>query len=426
VLDLKFVISNLELVKDKTIKRGYTDIDFEELKNLDKERRETIQKAEELKKERNEKSREIGKLKKEKKDTSHIENRVKEIKEEIEVLDNKVKEIQEKINFILLRIPNLIDDSVPIGEDESGNVLYKEWGNKREFDFTPKPHWDIAEQLDIVDFERGVKLAKSRFSLYKGVGAKLERALINFMLDVQGKNGYVEVLPPFLVNEKTMTGTGQLPKFEEELFKCERDNLYLIPTAEVPVTNIYADEILNEDDLPIYMTAYTPCFRREAGSHGKDVRGLIRQHQFNKVELVKIVKPEDSDNELEKLLLDAEKILQLLEIPYRVMTLCSGDIGFSAAKTYDIEVWLPGLGTYKEISSCSNFKDFQSRRANIKFRRKDTKKTEYPHTLNGSGLAVGRTFLAILENYQQEDGSVVVPEVLREYMGGIEIIKPEK
>ncbi|BAI81408.1 seryl-tRNA synthetase [Deferribacter desulfuricans SSM1] len=425
MLDLRFVISNIDLVKDKTAKRGYTEIDLDNLLILDKKRRETIQKVEELKKERNEKSKEIGKLKREKKDSSHLEQRVKAIKEEIEILDNKLKEIEEQINYILLRIPNLIDDSVPIGEDESANVLYKEWGAKRDFSFNPKPHWDIAEKLDIVDFERGVKLAKSRFSLYKGTGAKLERALINFMLDVQSENGYQEIIPPFLVNEKTMTGTGQLPKFEEELFKCERDNLYLIPTAEVPVTNIYADEILSEDDLPLYMTAYTPCFRREAGSHGKDVRGLIRQHQFNKVELVKIVKPEDSDEELEKLLLDAEKILQLLEIPYRVMTLCSGDLGFSAAKTYDIEVWLPGLGTYKEISSCSNFKDFQSRRANIKFRRKDTKKTEYPHTLNGSGLAVGRTFLAILENYQQEDGSVVVPEVLRKYMGGIEVIKPE-
>lgn len=425
MLDLRFVISNIDLVKDKTAKRGYTEIDLDNLLILNKKRRETIQKVEELKKERNEKSKEIGKLKREKKDSSHLEQRVKAIKEEIEILDNKLKEIEEQINYILLRIPNLIDDSVPIGEDESANVLYKEWGDKRDFSFNPKPHWDIAEKLDIVDFERGVKLAKSRFSLYKGAGAKLERALINFMLDIQSENGYQEIIPPFLVNEKTMTGTGQLPKFEEELFKCERDNLYLIPTAEVPVTNIYADEILSEDDLPLYMTAYTPCFRREAGSHGKDVRGLIRQHQFNKVELVKIVKPEDSDEELEKLLLDAEKILQLLEIPYRVMTLCSGDLGFSAAKTYDIEVWLPGLGTYKEISSCSNFKDFQSRRANIKFRRKDTKKTEYPHTLNGSGLAVGRTFLAILENYQQEDGSVVVPEVLRKYMGGIEVIKPE-
>ncbi|KAA0258643.1 serine--tRNA ligase [Deferribacter autotrophicus] len=424
MLDLRFIVSNIDLVKEKTHARGYTEIDFDEILKLDKKRREIIQTVEKYKKERNEVSKQIGMLRRKGEDTKEIEERVKSIKIEIDKLDEELKNIESEIKDILLRIPNLIDDTVPIGEDENDNVLYREWGEKRNFDFEPKPHWDIAEALDIVDFERGVKLAKSRFSLYKGLGAKLERALINFMLDVQTKNGYLEVMPPYLVNEQTMTGTGQLPKFEEELFKCERDNLYLIPTAEVPVTNIYANEILSEEDMPIYMTAYTPCFRREAGSHGKDVRGLIRQHQFNKVELVKIVKPEDSDTELEKLLQNAEEILQLLNIPYRVVTLCSGDIGFSAAKTYDIEVWLPGLGTYKEISSCSNFKDFQSRRANIKFRRKETKKVEYPHTLNGSGLAVGRTFLAILENYQQKDGSVVIPEVLRKYMDGIEVIKP--
>ncbi|MGA1846178.1 serine--tRNA ligase [Deferribacter abyssi] len=423
MLDLRFIVANIELVKEKTHARGYNDVDFDLILELDKKRRKIIQTVEKYKNERNEISKQIGVLKKKGENTKDIEEKVKSIKVEIEKLDEDLKNVEAEIKGILLRIPNLIDDTIPIGDDENDNVLYKEWGKKRDFDFEPKPHWDIAEALDIVDFERGVKLSKSRFSLYKGLGAKLERALINFMLDIQTKKGYLELMPPYLVNEQTMIGTGQLPKFEEELFKCERDNLYLIPTAEVPVTNIYANEILSEEEMPIYMTAYTPCFRREAGSHGKDVRGLIRQHQFNKVELVKIVKPEDSADELEKLLQDAEEILQLLNIPYRVVTLCSGDIGFSAAKTYDIEVWLPGLGTYKEISSCSNFKDFQSRRANIKFRRKGTKKVEYPHTLNGSGLAVGRTFLAILENYQQKDGSVIIPEVLRKYMDGIEVIE---
>jgi seryl-tRNA synthetase len=318
----------------------------------------------------------------------------------------------------------MIHESVPIGKDENDNIEYKVWGEKPEFEFTPKNHWELGEKLGILDFERAAKLTGARFSLYFKEGAQLERALINFMLDLHtSEHGYCETLPPFMVNRATMTGTGQLPKFEDDLFKLEDIDYFLIPTAEVPVTNIFAGEILKEDDLPLYFTAYTPCFRKEAGSYGKDTKGLIRQHQFNKVELVKFSKPEESYNELEKLLLNAEEVLKRLNIHYRVVTLCSGDTGFSAAKTYDIEVWLPGQQKYREISSCSNFEDFQARRAKIRFKRKGKKGTEFVHTLNGSGLAVGRTFVAILENYQQEDGSIVVPEVLRKYMGGKKIIK---
>lgn len=420
MLDLKLITNNPEFVKESLKKRN-TEIDIDAILELDEKRRNLIKNVEELKKLRNDTSKEIGNIKKSGGDITEISSKMKKVSEDISILDNKIKEIEENIRDILLNIPNIPDETTPVGTSEEDNLLYKINGEKPNFDFEPKPHWEIAEHLKLVDFEKGATLAKSRFSVYTGLGAKLERALINFMLDVHTKNGYKEIIPPLLVNAKTMTGTGQLPKFEEELFKCERDDLYLIPTAEVPLTNIYADTIISEEELPIKLTAYTPCFRREAGSYGKDVRGLIRQHQFNKVEIVKIVNPENSMEELEILLEDAERILQMLGLHYRVMTLCTGDLGFSSAKTYDIEVWLPGQNCYREISSCSNFKDFQSRRANIKFRNKN-KKVEFAHTLNGSGLAVGRTFLAILENYQQKDGSVVIPEVLRHYMG-LEVIK---
>ncbi|MEF3255750.1 MAG: serine--tRNA ligase [Deferribacterales bacterium] len=421
MLDLKYVVSNIDLVKQKTEARGYS-FDFERLIELNNRRRTIIGKVEDLKSYRNEVSKQVGLYKREGKDITEISTKMRSVSDEIDSLDKELDGVVSELNNMLLILPNLIDDSVPIGKDENDNVEILKWGLKRDFSFTPKPHWEIAEQLDIVDFERGAKIAKSRFSIYKGLGARLERALINFMLDTHIKKGYQEIIPPLLVNVTTMTGTGQLPKFEEELFKCERDELYLIPTAEVPVTNIYANEIIEYDILPIKMVSYTPCFRREAGSYGKDVRGLIRQHQFNKVELVKITTPESSMEELDKLTSDAADILKQLNLPFRIIKLCSGDLGFSSSITYDIEVWLPGQGCYREISSCSNFKDYQSRRGKIRTRDKN-KNIIFPHTLNGSGLAVGRTFLAILENYQQEDGSVMVPEVLRRYMDDIELIK---
>ncbi|MBC7196700.1 MAG: serine--tRNA ligase [Deferribacterales bacterium] len=422
MLDLKFLENNFEYVKRSLKKRNVNlDADIDKVLQLNSERKEIIKHVEKLKKYRNEVSKEIGKIKKSGGDISEITQKMKSVSEEVAKFDLSLKEIEDEINKILLNIPNLPDESVPVGDDETYNKLYKVFNEKPVFDFTPKAHFDIAENLRIIDFEKGAKLAKSRFSVYRGLGAKLERGLINFMLDLQTSKGYEEIIPPFLVNEKTMTGTGQLPKFEEELFKCEKDGLYLIPTAEVPLTNLYADSILSEDELPVKVTAYTPCFRREAGSYGQDVRGLIRQHQFNKVEIVKIVHPFYSMDELELLLADAEEVLQKLNLHYRVMTLCTGDLGFSAAKTYDIEVWLPGQNCYREISSCSNFKDFQARRASIRFRNSE-KKLEYAHTLNGSALAVGRTVVAILENYQQKDGSVIVPEVLRDYVGA-DVIK---
>jgi seryl-tRNA synthetase len=416
MLDLRFIVENIDLVKEKTKQRN-SDLDLNPIVDLDLKRRKLIQETEECKKSINELSKQIGMLKREGKNAEDLSSKVKQLKSDIASKEDLLNQIKEKINELLMVIPNILDDSVPVGKDENDNLLYKEFGEKPNFNFEPKAHWDIAENLKLVNFEKGTKLAKSRFSLYVGDGAKLERVLINFMLDIQTKNGYTEIIPPFLVNSATMTGTGQLPKFEKDLFKCEKDELYLIPTAEVPLTNIHSGEILSENDLPINYTAYTPCFRREAGSHGQDVRGLIRQHQFNKVEIVKLVKPENSEKELEKLLENAEEILKLLGLHYRIMTLCSGDVGFSSAKTYDIEVWLPGQNCYREISSCSNFKDFQARRASLKYRPKDAKKPAFVHTLNGSALAVGRTFLAILENYQQSDGTVIIPEVLRSYMG---------
>ena len=426
MLDIKFIRNNIEEVEEM-LKARNMDMDLSEFKELEEKRRKLIREVEDLKALRNEKSKELGKLKKEGKLTDDLRAEMQALSDKIKNLDSQLREIEEKIQNIILNIPNMLHESVPFGKDENDNVVYKVYGEKPEFDFEPKPHWDIGENLGILDFKRASKLAGARFSLYFGPGAMLERALINFMLDLHTKeHGYIEVLPPFMVNRKTMTGTGQLPKFEEDLFKIDGLDYFLIPTAEVPVTNVFADEILQEDELPIYMTAYTPCFRKEAGAYGKDVRGLTRQHQFNKVELVKFAHPENSYEELEKLLENAEEVLKKLGIHYRVVTLCSGDIGFSAAKTYDIEVWLPGQGIYREISSCSNFEDFQARRAKIRFKRKGKKGTEFVHTLNGSGLAVGRTVIAILENYQQEDGTVIVPEVLRKYMNGMEKIEPFK
>ena len=421
MLDIKLVRENRALVEDALAKR-HAEMSLSELLDAEEKRRDLLKEVEELRNRRNTVSEEIGRMKKEKKDASALVAEMKTVSEKIKSLDAELKETEERITSIMLMIPNIPHHSVPVGEDEEDNVEVRRWGTPGEFGFEPLNHWDIAERLDIIDFDRASKLAGARFSLMKGAGAKLERALMNFMLDNNTAKGYREIFPPILVTRETMTGTGQLPKFEMDLFRTADPELFLIPTAEVPVTNIHSNEILDEKDLPIYYTAYTPCFRREAGSYGKDTRGLIRQHQFNKVELVKLTRPEDSYEELEKLTADAEEILQKLGLPYRVVTLCTGDLGFAAAKTYDIEVWLPGQQKYREISSCSNCEDFQARRARIRFKREGKKGTEFVHTLNGSGLAIGRTLIAILENYQQEDGSVVIPEALRPYMG-MEVIK---
>jgi seryl-tRNA synthetase len=421
MLDARFVRENIDIVKKSLGDRNST-MPLDEFLGFEEQRRIILKEAEELRNKRNVVSEEIGKLKTLKQDASKLIEEMKGVSDKIRELDEKIKILEENTNEFLLNVPNIPDKTVPVGKDETENVEVKRWGEPRQFNFEPLNHWDIGETLDIIEFERAAKIAGARFSLTKGYGAKLERSLMNFMLDLNTSKGYKEILPPILVNRESMKGTGQLPKFEAELFRIADPEFYLIPTAEVPVTNIHRNEILNEKDLPIYYTAYTPCFRREAGSYGKDVRGLIRQHQFNKVELVKFVKPEDSFQELEALTNNAEDILQKLELPYRVVAICTGDIGFSAAKTYDLEVWLPGQQRYREISSCSNFTDFQARRANIRFKREGKKGTEFVHTLNGSGLAIGRTLVAILENYQQKDGSVVVPNVLRPYMG-VETIK---
>ncbi len=423
MLDIKFIRSNPDKIK-KALKDRGMDFDLDKLLSIDEERRKLLQEVEELRNKRNTVSQQIGKKKKQGEDASELIAEMKSVGERIKLLEEKLKDTVEQFNSLILEIPNVPHESVPIGEDENDNQVIKRWGDQIEFDFPAKCHWDLGEELDILDFNRAAKITGSRFVIYKGLGALLERALINFMLDLHIKeHGYTEVLPPFIVNETSMTATGQLPKFKEDLFKLEGWQYYLIPTAEVPVTNIHRDEILKEDDLPTKFVAYTPCFRSEAGSYGRDVRGIIRQHQFNKVELVKLAKPENSYEELETLLLDAEEVLQLLGIPYRVVVLCTGDLGFSAAKTYDIEVWLPGQKRYCEISSCSNFEDFQARRANIKYRPKGSKKSQFVHTLNGSGLAVGRTVVAIMENYQQPDGSILIPEALRPYMHGVEKIE---
>lgn len=425
MLDIKFVRENSDSVQRMLEQRGY-DTELRPILALDQDRRQTIQEVESLKHERKVVSDQIAQLKKKGEDASDIITRMRQVSQRIKELDEKLTKLEDELHRSLLLIPNVPHESVPVGKDEKDNPVVKRWGEITEFSFTPKPHWELGESLGILDFERAAKMTGARFTLYWGLGARLERALINFMLDLHTtKHGYREVLPPFMVNSSAMTGTGQLPKFKEDLFKLEDWDYYLIPTAEVPVTNIYMNEILEEDDLPLCYTAYTPCFRSEAGSYGKDTRGLIRQHQFNKVELVKFTTPEQSYEELESLLLDAEEILQELQLPYQVVTLCTGDLGFSAAKTYDIEVWIPGQQAFREISSCSNFEDFQARRANIRYRPKGKKKVGYPYTLNGSGLAVGRTLVAILENWQQEDGSVMVPPALRAYMGGIEVISPQ-
>jgi seryl-tRNA synthetase len=422
MLDLKFVRDNTGRVS-QMLRDRQVDLDLKPFLELDEERRRILKDVEELKRQRNVASDEIARIRKERGDAAERIEQMREVSQQIKALDQQLTLIQNRFNEILLLIPNMPHDSVTVGKDEGDNPVVKVWGKPPEFDFEPKPHWDIAESLGILDFERAAKITGARFALYWGIGAALERALISFMLDLHTRlHGYLEVLPPFIVNSTSLTGTGQLPKFKQDLFKLEGFDYYLVPTAEVPVTNIHMNEVLEEEDLPKYYTAYTPCFRSEAGSYGKDTRGLIRQHQFNKVELVKFVKPGTSYDELEKLLANAETILQELALPYRVVSLCTADLGFSASKTYDIEVWLPGQNTYREISSCSNFEDFQARRANIRYRRKGQSRSDFVHTLNGSGLAVGRTVVAILENCQQRDGSVVIPKILRPYLGNIENI----
>lgn len=420
MLDLKFIRDNIEFLEDMLEKRN-SKIDLNEFEQVDAERRNKLREAESLKHKLNIISTEVGKGKREGTDvtvqlqeSTIMSRRIKELDEEVKILDDKLRNIQ-------LIIPNVFHKSVPVGKDENDNTEIRKWGEPRKFEFNPKSHTEIGEELDILDFERGTKLSGARFTLYKGAGARLERALINFMLDLHTtEHGYKEMMTPVLVKRDTMIGTGQLPKFEDDMFKV--DDMFLIPTSEVTLTNIHRDEVLPSNVLPMYLTAFSPCFRKEAGSYGKDVKGLIRQHQFNKVEMVKLTKPEESYEELEKMVLNAEEVLKRLGLPYRVILLCTGDMGFSAAKTYDLEVWLPSQNKYREISSCSNTEDFQARRARIKYRI-DSKNTDYVHTLNGSGLAVGRTVVAILENYQQEDGSVLVPEALIPYMGGVSVIK---
>ncbi|MDD7731791.1 MAG: serine--tRNA ligase [Ezakiella sp.] len=415
MLDIRDIRNNYEFVKERLSVRG-KEYPLEELKELDEKRREIIGVVEDKKAYQNEISKKIPMMKKEGKNTEEIFKEMKELSNEIKGFDEELKELDEKIREVILEIPNLPNESVPRGNDDSENIEMVKVGTPREFDFEPRAHWDIGTMNDWLDFERANKITGSRFSIFKGFGAKLERALTQFMLDLHTeKQGYTEMSTPFMVNRDSMVGTGQLPKFSEDMYQLERDDFYLVPTAEVPLTNMYRGEILSEDDLPIYITEYTPCFRREAGSAGRDTRGLIRNHQFDKVELVKFVKPETSYDELEKLTMNAREVLDLLKLPYRVVTLCGGDLGFSSAKTYDIEVWMPSYGRYVEISSCSNFESYQARRSNIKYRPKDGGKTEFVHTLNGSGLAVGRTFAALVENYQKEDGTIEIPEVLKPY-----------
>ncbi len=425
MLDIRLIRERPDWVKERLATRGGS-YPVDELLEVDARRRELTAEVDRLRHERKVLSEEIGKRKKKGEDVEELVRRVKELGERLKGLEEELRGLERRQRELLLEIPNLPHESVPVGEDETQNQVVKRWGEPPAFDFEPKPHWEVGTKLGILNFEQAAKITGSRFVVYYGAGALLERALITFMLDLHTKkHGYREVLPPFIVNEASMIGTGQLPKFKEDLFKLEGWNYYLVPTAEVPVTNLFRDDIIPEEALPIYLTAYTPCFRAEAGAHGRDTRGIVRQHQFNKVELVKFVTPESSYEELESLLLDAEEVLQLLGLPYRVVVLCTGDLGFAAAKTYDIEVWAPGQGRFVEISSCSNFEDYQARRANIRYRPKGGGKPRFVHTLNGSGLAVGRTVMAILENYQQPDGSVVIPEVLRPYMDGMDRIKPE-
>lgn len=423
MLDIKLLRKDFAAIKQKLEKRGEDLTGIDQFQELDETRRKIIVEVEELKSRRNSVSQQVAQLKREKQDADALITEMREVSDKIKLYDEELRQIEEQLNHLLLTIPNIPHDSVPVGESEDDNIEIRTWGEVRDFLFEARPHWEIGTELGILDFEQAAKVTGSRFVFYKGLGARLERALINFMMDLHhDEHGYEEVLPPYLVNRMSMTGTGQLPKFEEDAFKIREEDYFLIPTAEVPVTNMHRDDIMSADDLPIGYTAYSACFRSEAGSAGRDTRGLIRQHQFNKVELVRFVKPEDSYAELEKLTSHAEKVLQLLGLPYRVMSMCTADLGFTAAKKYDIEVWIPSANTYREISSCSNFEDFQARRANIRFRRDPKGKTEYVHTLNGSGLAIGRTVAALIENYQQEDGSILIPEALRPYMGNREAI----
>lgn len=416
MLDIKLIRENPEKINE-LLKRRNPELSIDEVIRIDEDRRKLQVQVDEMRAKRKKESQLIGELKKKGENTDSVQAEVREIGEKIKELETEQNELDMKQRNLLLHIPNTPDETTPIGTSDADNPVVHTWGEPTKYDFEFKPHWDLCEEKGLVDFERGVKLSQSRFILYRGKGSRLERAIINFFLDYHTENqGYEEILPPFMANSATMTGTGQLPKFKEDMYKCVDEDLFLIPTAEVPVTNIYSNEILSEDDLPKYMTAYTPCFRRESGSAGRDTRGLIRVHQFNKVELVKLCTPETSRDEHEKLTKDAEKMLELLGLPYRRVALCSGDIGFSANKCWDLEVWMPSYGTYKEISSCSNFGDYQARRANIRYKDKDGK-TRFVHTINGSGLAVGRTFAAIIENFQQADGSVIIPEVLRKYTG---------
>jgi seryl-tRNA synthetase len=422
MLDMRFIRENPEVLEEAMQKRNMESpvADFQE---LDDERRDLLYEAEQLKHKRNVNSDKIGELKRNGEDASDLISEMQDVSARIKELDQKVAEVETELNDLLLAIPNIPNESVPVGTDEEDNEEIRKWGEPRKFDFEDKAHWDIGEDLDILDFERGGKVTGTRFTFLKGAGARLERALINFMLNLHtDEHGYKEIFPPFIANADSMTGTGQLPKFKKDMFKLEGHDYYLIPTAEVPLTNMYRDEILDVEQLPEYLTAYSACFRAEAGAHGRDTRGIIRQHQFNKVEMVKFVKPEDSYDELEKITADAEDVLQKLELPYRVVSLCTGDLTFASAKTYDLEVWMPAYDTYREISSCSNFEDFQARRAGIRYRPEPEASTKFVHTLNGSGLAIGRTVAAILENYQNEDGTVTVPEVLRPFMG-TDIIK---
>ena len=424
MLDLKYVRENISTVQEN-LNRRHTTGDLDSFVKFYDERREVIQQVEQLKAVRNAVTAEISQLKRNKENADEKIAEMQRVGDEISTLDNKLREVEVQLSEVALMLPNMCDASVPVGADENDNIEQRRWGTPRSFDFEVKAHWDLGESLGFLDFERAAKESGARFTIYKGIGARLERALINFMLDMHGSAGYTEMMTPYIVTRETLTNTGQLPKFAEDMYKVEGENYFLIPTAEVTLTNYHANEILTAAELPKYYTAFTACFRAEAGSAGRDTRGLIRQHQFNKVELVKFAKPEESFAELESLTAQAESILQALELPHRVITLCTGDMGFGSAKTYDIEVWMPSQGVYREISSCSNMTDFQARRGNIKFRREQKGKPEFVHTLNGSGLAVGRTVAAILENNQEADGSVRIPTALQPYMGGLAVIHPE-
>lgn len=423
MLDIRWIRSNVEETKRFLANRN-NDMNIDALLSLDAEKRSLLVESEELKAKRNEGSRKVSQARAAGEDAAGLMEEMRLVGERVKTIDARITEIDASLDDLLLRVPNRPHETCPVGKDENDNVEIRKWGEVPMFPFEPKPHWEIGEALGIMDFERGAALAQSRFTVLKGLGAKVERALLNFMLDLHTeKHGYKEIEPPFMVNSATMQGTGQLPKFAEELYKCEGDDLWLIPTAEVPLTNLHAGDILEEDALPLYYTAYTPCFRREAGSYGRDIRGFLRQHQFDKVEMVKLCTPETSYDELEKLTANAEEVLQLLKIPYRVICLSTGDMGFGSSKTYDIEVWLPSQNKYREISSCSNCEDFQARRMNTRYRPKDGGKPRFVHTLNGSGIAIGRTLIAVIENYQQEDGSFLVPDVLRPYMSGVTTVK---